>query len=103
MIPKHAEWLPCLPAGSLPCLPAGSQRSPTPARGGGPAILVMPGWLPGVLCPPYSENDGMPWNNPEVQIETDVEYAKKLLADAGWADTDKSPFSISFSQHTSLR
>ena len=30
----------------------------------------------------------MPWNNPEVKLQTDVEYAKKLLADAGWKDTD---------------
>lgn len=44
--------------------------------------------LNGFGRPAYSENDGMPWNNPEVQIETDVEYAKKLLADAGWEDTD---------------
>lgn len=38
--------------------------------------------------PAYSENDGMPWNNPEVKIDTDVEYAKQLLANAGWEDTD---------------
>ncbi|MBQ8562705.1 MAG: ABC transporter substrate-binding protein [Firmicutes bacterium] len=44
--------------------------------------------LNGFGRPAYSENDGMPWNNTEVVIETDVEYAKKLLADAGWADTD---------------
>ena len=44
--------------------------------------------LNGFGRPAYSENDGMPWNNPEVVIETDVEYAKKLLADAGWADMD---------------
>lgn len=44
--------------------------------------------LNGFGRPAYSENDGMPWNNPEVVIETDVEYAKKLLADAGWTDTD---------------
>lgn len=36
----------------------------------------------------YSENDGMPWNNPDVAIQTDVEYAKQLLSEAGWADTD---------------
>lgn len=44
--------------------------------------------LNGFATPCYSENDGFPWNNPEVKIETNVEYAKKLLADAGWADTD---------------
>ncbi len=44
--------------------------------------------LNGFGRPAYSENDGMPWNNPEVKIETDVEYARKLLVDAGWADTD---------------
>ncbi|MCH5192446.1 MAG: ABC transporter substrate-binding protein [Oscillospiraceae bacterium] len=44
--------------------------------------------LNGFGRPAYSENDGMPWNNPEVVIETDREYAKKLLADAGWSDTD---------------
>ena len=38
--------------------------------------------------PAYSENDGMPWNNPDVRLETDVEYAKKLLLDNGWTDTD---------------
>ncbi len=44
--------------------------------------------LNGFGRPAYSENDGMPWNNPAVEIETDAEYAKKLLADAGWKDTD---------------
>ncbi len=44
--------------------------------------------LNGFGRPAYSENDSMPWNNPEVVIETDVEYAQKLLADAGWTDTD---------------
>ncbi len=50
--------------------------------------LVAETVLNGFGCPAYSENDGMPWNNPEVKIETDVDYAKKLLKDAGWADTD---------------
>lgn len=44
--------------------------------------------LNGFGRPAYSENDGMPWNNSSVKIETDVEYAKKLLLDAGWKDSD---------------
>ena len=44
--------------------------------------------LGGYGRPAYSENDGMPWNNPEVRIATDIDYAKKLLADGGWADSD---------------
>lgn len=42
----------------------------------------------GFATPAYSENDGMPWNNPEVKIDQDVEYSKKLLADDGWVDAD---------------
>ncbi len=44
--------------------------------------------LNGFARPAYSENDGMPWNNPDVAIETDTEYAKQLLARGGWEDTD---------------
>lgn len=44
--------------------------------------------LNGFGRPAYSENDGMPWNDPEVAIETDRAYARQLLADAGWVDTD---------------
>ena len=50
--------------------------------------LVADTVLNGFGRPAYSENDGMPWNNPDTAIETDVEYAKQLLADAGWVDTD---------------
>lgn len=38
--------------------------------------------------PAYSENDGMPWNNPEVEITYDLEYAKEILKDDGWVDKD---------------
>jgi peptide/nickel transport system substrate-binding protein len=44
--------------------------------------------LNGYAVPAYSENDGMPWNNPESKIDTDVDYAVKLLDEAGWKDTD---------------
>ena len=44
--------------------------------------------LNGFAAPCYSENDGMPWNNPATALTTDVAYAKKLLADGGWLDTD---------------
>lgn len=44
--------------------------------------------LNGFGRPAYSENDGMPWNNPAVQLTTDIAYAKQLLSDNGWIDTD---------------
>ena len=44
--------------------------------------------LGGFGTPAYSENDGMPWNNPAVRIETDRAYAKQLLTEDGWSDTD---------------
>lgn len=33
----------------------------------------------------YSVGDGMPWSSPDMKCETDVERAKKLLDDGGWA------------------
>ena len=51
--------------------------------------LVAETVLNGFARPAYSENDGMPWNNPEVKIETDVNYAKELLTKAGWEDKDR--------------
>lgn len=44
--------------------------------------------LNGFSDPAYSENDGMPWNNPETKIETDIEKAMSILAKDGWADKD---------------
>ncbi len=50
--------------------------------------LIAEAAVNGYATPCYSENDGIPWNNPETVLETDVEYARQLLADNGWADTD---------------
>ena len=50
--------------------------------------MIADAALNGFATPCYSENDGFPWNNPEVKIETDADYAKQLLPDPGWADTD---------------
>ena len=44
--------------------------------------------LAGYAAPAYSENDGMPWSNPESVIDYDLDYAVKLLDEAGWKDTD---------------
>lgn len=44
--------------------------------------------LNGFGDPCYTENDGAEFNNPETKITTDVAKAKKMLADAGWKDTD---------------
>lgn len=38
--------------------------------------------------PAYSENDGMPWNNPEIIIKSDINYAKNILKEDGWIDND---------------
>ncbi|MDR1440514.1 MAG: ABC transporter substrate-binding protein, partial [Clostridiales bacterium] len=44
--------------------------------------------LSGYASPAYSENDGMPWSNPESAIDYDLGLALKYLDDAGWADAD---------------
>lgn len=44
--------------------------------------------LDGYATPAWSENDGMPWHNPESRIETDAGHAVRLLEDAGWIDED---------------
>lgn len=42
----------------------------------------------GYATPAYSEDDGLPWNNPEVVIEEDVDYAMQLLDEDGWELVD---------------
>lgn len=38
--------------------------------------------------PAYSENDGMPWNNPAVHLEEDKNKAIEILQAGGWQDED---------------
>lgn len=38
----------------------------------------------GYASPAYSENDGLPWNNPDVKVKTDVKKAEQILKDGGW-------------------
>jgi peptide/nickel transport system substrate-binding protein len=44
--------------------------------------------LGGYASPAYSENDGMPWSNPESAVEFDPALAARLLDEAGWSDED---------------
>lgn len=44
--------------------------------------------LHGFGRPAYSENDGLPWNNPAVALDTDIAYAEELLRENGWSDAD---------------
>jgi len=44
--------------------------------------------LSGYASPAYSENDGMPWSNPESKIDFNLAVAQKWLDDAGWVDGD---------------
>lgn len=41
--------------------------------------------LNGYGTPAYSVCDSSPWGSPDMKVETDVEVAKKLLDEAGWA------------------
>ncbi|MEW9121895.1 MAG: ABC transporter substrate-binding protein [Thermotaleaceae bacterium] len=50
---------------------------------------LVEGVLEGFGTPAYTVCDGLPWWNPETVIKDgDFDGAKKLLADAGWKDSD---------------
>lgn len=50
---------------------------------------LVEGVLEGYGTPAYSPVDGLPWWNEQTVIrDADVEKAKKILRDAGWADRD---------------
>jgi len=51
--------------------------------------LLVKGVLEGFGRPAYGPCDGLPWDNPENKIkDADPDAARKILADAGWKDTD---------------
>lgn len=45
--------------------------------------------LNGYATPAYSECDGYPWCNEDITVDYDLEKAKQILAEDGWADTDR--------------
>ncbi|WP_419787124.1 ABC transporter substrate-binding protein [Pseudodesulfovibrio sp.] len=50
---------------------------------------LVSGILEGYGSPAFGPCDGLPWNNPENRFkDADPEAARKILADAGWKDTD---------------
>lgn len=51
--------------------------------------LLVSGVLEGFGRPAYGVCDGLPWDNPANKInDADPKSARKILADAGWKDTD---------------
>ncbi|UOQ95637.1 ABC transporter substrate-binding protein [Halobacillus shinanisalinarum] len=51
---------------------------------------LVDGVLAGYGTPAYTENDGLPWWNPETVIEGgNLERAGKILKDAGWQKSEK--------------
>jgi peptide/nickel transport system substrate-binding protein len=69
--------------------------------------------LSGFASPAYSENDGMPWSNPDNKVPYDLDLAKKYLDEAGWVDGDgdgirekdgrKASFSLLYFANDSVR
>lgn len=49
---------------------------------------LISGVLKGHGTPAFNVSDGMPWSNPQLRFERDVDHAKALLAEAGWVDAD---------------
>ena len=47
---------------------------------------LIDGVLKGHGTPAFNVSDGMPWSNPELEYERDVDKAKQLLDEAGWED-----------------
>ena len=50
--------------------------------------LAIQHTLGGFGTPAFSVSDGMPWASEDMRVETDVERAKEMLAEGGWATDD---------------
>lgn len=68
--------------------------------------------LSGYGKPAYSVSDGMPWASDDMKVETDVDYAAQLMADAGWEkgedgiyakDGQRAAFTLNYASSDSVR
>lgn len=68
--------------------------------------------LNGYGTPAFSVSDGMPWSSDDMKVETDVERAKQLLEEGGWAvgedgvyakDGQRAAFDLYYSANDSVR
>ena len=50
--------------------------------------LAIQHTLGGFGTPAFSVSDGMPWASEDMQVATDIERARQILADGGWAAGD---------------
>ena len=90
---------------SLPCVPAGGQKEVdgvTYEQGndvtcdvavrravnyGVDRDLLIANVLNGYGTPAFSVGDGLPWASEDMRCETDADYARQLLEEAGWTDS----------------
>ncbi len=109
VLPRGYELLACNSVDSrgvsLPCVPAGGTKTEAGvdyAQGndvtcdvalrralnyGTDRARLISNVLNGYGTPAYSVGDGLPWSSEDMRCDTDADYARQLLEDAGWTDS----------------
>ena len=112
VLPQGYELLACNSVDSrgvsLPCVPAGGTKTDGGvdyAQGndvtcdvavrralnyGTDRARLISNVLNGYGTPAYSVGDGLPWSSEDMRCDTDVDYARQLLEDAGWLVPDSA-------------